>query len=443
MSDQQYNQHPVSHGTNPPRRGTRFKDDPNDAPAPRPQSADTPGSQGAQCTLGVSGTQVQQSGSTRVQKMIPSASSDLSQAARAARGSGATKPQKLSRKNLIILFVVLIVLVCGILFAVSRLTSVFFSHEATTISQELASEPATITVESGDNWHKVAHQLAEARLITDEAIFLNLVKQMDVVNDLKPGVYTVEPTTDLADLIGQFVAGAQTAKVTVPEGKTVAQTAAIVEKATEGGISAEDFLAAAKASRWVDQFPFLADAYDDSLEGYLFPKTYPIAPNMTADQIIETMLKQYEKETKNLTYEAVTSRGLSERDLIIIASLIERESAATEERPTIASVIYNRLDKGMNLQLCASVVYAMGSGSVDHVTLEDLKIDSPYNTYQTKGLPPGPICSPSLSSLEAAANPESTSYLFYVAKGDGTHSFTDDYSQFTSDKADYWNLKNR
>ena len=149
------------------------------------------------------------------------------------------------------------------------------------------------------------------------------------------------------------------------------------------------------------------------------------------------MLDQYEVETEGLGLEE-GANGLTAQEIMSLASLIERETAVADERPLVASVIYNRLDQGMPLQIDAAIVYARGGGS-DPVTYDDLEIDSPYNIYKNTGLTPGPICSPSVSSIEAALNPADTSYLYYVLspEGDGTHNFSETYDEFLKNSEAY------
>ena len=157
----------------------------------------------------------------------------------------------------------------------------------------------------------------------------------------------------------------------------------------------------------------------------------------TADDIIRKLLDQFVSETASLDLDK-GANGLSAQQIVTMASLIERETAVDSERPTVASVIYNRLEVDMPLQIDAAIVYARGGGS-QAVTYSDLEIDSPYNVYKNYGLTPGPICSPSISSIKAALNPDKTDYLYYVASaaGDGTHKFSSDYEQFEKDSQEY------
>ena len=160
------------------------------------------------------------------------------------------------------------------------------------------------------------------------------------------------------------------------------------------------------------------------MEGFLFPKTYEIADSATADSMIRMMLDQYRKETESLDFSYPEKAGLNEYETVILASIIEREAAA-ENRATVASVFYNRLDEGMRLQSDATVAYLIDGDPKP----EDLEIDSPYNTYLVDGLPVGPICSPSLESLKAACDPEKTEYLYFYFTADGKYSFSKTYDE--------------
>lgn len=328
--------------------------------------------------------------------------------------------------------------------AVSAITLWSCTHKSLFFADQEGNKPAAGTVVSFEvktdsGWKLVAMDLKAQGLIDDTSDFIEAVKSQGLEQQLKPGVFNLT-VGQTPDEIAQILSHESNSLLHIPEGLTVKQTAEAVAK--KSSITVDDFMNQAKASLYVNDFPFLKDAYNDSLEGYLFPKSYNLPPDATADTVIRMMLKQYAEETKGLSSEAADSRGLTHNDVVIIASLIERETARDDERARIASVIYNRLDIKMKLQLCPTVIYALG-GKTDPLTYDDLKVDSPYNTYKIDGLPPGPICSPSLKSLRAAADPETTDYLFYVSKGDGTHLFTKDYSQFEEGKAEYWNMQGR
>ena len=155
-----------------------------------------------------------------------------------------------------------------------------------------------------------------------------------------------------------------------------------------------------------------------SLEGFLFPATYDLTKGMTARQLVDAQLKAYSDNVAGIDYSYARSKKLTRYDVLIIASLIEREVQVPAERQLVAGVIYNRLRSGMRLDIDATVQYAVGSWKSE-LTQSDLEDDSPYNTRRFKGLPPGPICNPGLDSINAAGHPKGD-YLFYVARNDGT-----------------------
>jgi UPF0755 protein len=219
----------------------------------------------------------------------------------------------------------------------------------------------------------------------------------------------------------------ETFTVTLPEGLTLKQTATSVGEATEGHISAKEFEAATREGGY--NYSFLADA-NGNLEGFLFPKTYDFTSRTPARRAVNKLLKQFQIETENLEWSRTQSLGVSEYQVVIIASLIEKEAKLPEDRPLIASVIYNRLKRNMKLGIDATVQYALGEWKSE-LSNKDLEVDSPYNTYKIVGLPPAPICNPGFESIRAALYPASTGYIYYILTGsDGKHSFTADYNEF-------------
>lgn len=156
-----------------------------------------------------------------------------------------------------------------------------------------------------------------------------------------------------------------------------------------------------------------------SLEGFLFPATYPVDPAKPVQDLVDYQVSTYEQRTATIDYSAARRKNLSEYDVLIIASLVEREASTFRERRLVAGVIENRLRARMRLDIDATVQYAVGSWKAE-ITKADLDIDSPYNTRKFPGLPPGPICNPGLDSIRAAANPLPSKYLYYVSRNDGT-----------------------
>lgn len=219
----------------------------------------------------------------------------------------------------------------------------------------------------------------------------------------------------------------QTYKILLPEGLTLKQTGEKVVESTEGNISAGEFQTAVKAGGYL--YSFLKDA-NGNLEGFLFPKTYEVTSRTSARSVVNMLLKQFQVETEHLEWSRAQSLGVTPYQVVIIASLIEKEAKVPEDRPLIASVIYNRLKMKMKLGIDATVQYALGKWK-PVLTNKDLQVDSPYNTYRIPGLPPAPICNPGFESIRAALYPASTNYIYYILTGaDGKHSFTADYQEF-------------
>ena len=336
-----------------------------------------------------------------------------------------------SRAPFFALALVALALVIGIVVVVVPALTAGSGEEE---SQEVvAGNTVTITIPEGAGASVVADALYDAGAIANRSEFLSEVRRTNAEASLKSGTYEIVTGTDQSDIISMLTTGPVMAvNFTIPEGYTLAQIASVVEEAS--GIPAADFLAQAKASNYVADFPFLADVTDDSLEGYLFPKTYgfPTA-DVSADEIIRAMLSQFQTEVSGIDFDAAIAQiqerygvTVNEDDIVTMASIIEREAASDDQRADIASVFYNRLESGMLLQSDATLVYSLGRD----VTADDLKVDDPYNTYTREGLTPTPICSPGLPSIQAAANPSETSYLYFYITPD-TATFSETYDEHT------------
>lgn len=321
----------------------------------------------------------------------------------------------------------------GLLLLVAVLGIVYLIYTTAISGEEAGGGPVTITVIEGNTLSDVADKLKAAGVIRSATGFKLEARLEGFGTQIKPGEYEFRPGTSSGEIMSRLTAGAPvpTFDVTVPEGLTLGQTARRV--AAQSDIREDEFTAAARKTDY--GYAFLNDTSIRTTEGFLFPKKYEFVEGATASQVVSRMLEQYFIETQSLDYAAARRElGLSEYELVVVASLIEREAANAGERPKVASVIYNRLEEGMPLQIDATIQYARGEPK-EKLSLEDLEIDSPYNTYENEGLPPGPICSPSLNSLRAALQPAETGYLYYVLEKDGKkHYFTDDYDKFLAAK---------
>lgn len=289
--------------------------------------------------------------------------------------------------------------------------------------------PAQVEVVKGDTLSTVATKLEEAGVIGSAFVFKVEARVDGRDTAVKTGRYTFQPGADTDEILSKLTAGESvpTIAVTVPEGLTLSETADTVADGT--GIPAGKFEAAARRTDY--GYAFLKDAKAQTTEGYLFPRRYDFEKGVTAPQVVDRLLAQYLIETETLDLAGARDRlGLTEHELVTVASLIEKESANAEERPVIASVIYNRLRKDMPLQIDATIQYALKRPK-ENLSYSDLEIRSPYNTYKNEGLPPGPICSPSLQSIQAALEPAETNHLYYVLNASGEeHFFTNDYDAF-------------
>lgn len=348
-----------------------------------------------------------------------------------ARG-GARPPKKGSSVPVVIGVLIAIAVVAGAaLFLFPRI----FGGDSANIE---AGQQVSITIPEGSSGDAIATILVENHIIADSGEYYAAVKKLNAEMSLKPGDYQFETLQDPLSVVKQLVAGPnlEGVKLTVPEGKTVEQTAQLVEDAY--GISADEFISQAKASAYAGDYPFLADAGNDSLEGFLYPKTYTFAGTPTADEVIRAMLDQYQLDVVDAfdfdagraAISATYGIELSDYELLTLASIVEREGLNADQRAHVASVFLNRLaGKGdfagrPYLQSDATLMYETGGA----VTAEDIQgIDSPYNSYQNAGLPPTPICSPSSEAILATLEPtDSDDLYFYITQDEEYFSQTYD-----------------
>jgi UPF0755 protein len=296
--------------------------------------------------------------------------------------------------------------------------------------------PIQLKIPSGSSTRDIAALLAEAGVVKNANRFSLRTRLSHADDKLQPGVYDLSTGMSDDEVMEQLTAGpvVEYQTVTIPEGFRIEQIADRVCGQT--GISRKKFLALARrgASKFADGHPYLADAYRGSLEGYLFPKTYRIRKGMTAKQVIEMMLDQFDRETADLDYARAGRLGLSPREVVVMASMIERECKLDDERSLVSAVIYNRLGAGRRLKIDATIEYVL-PGNRFRLTNRDLYTKSPYNTYLHAGLPPGPISNPGLKSLEAAAAPADSAFTYYVLTGkDGSHTFATNLADFLAAK---------
>ena len=278
-----------------------------------------------------------------------------------------------------------------------------------------------VEIPSGRGPSSIGKSLADAGVVRSSGVFRIALWLRGSGRRLQAGEYRFDRPMTAAEVVDKLAKGdVHVRAVTFREGLTVREMAAVFESSGFG--RAADFIAASKnASLIRDLDPAAPD-----LEGYLFPDTYTLPRNVTASQLIERMVGRFQKAVPEKLRQEATARGLSIRQLVTLASLVEKETAKPEERPIVAGVYTNRLKIGMGLQCDPTVIYAlMLAGRYDgNIRKGDLQIDSPYNTYRYAGLPPGPIAAPGEASLQAAANPADVPYLYFVSRNDGSHVFS-------------------
>jgi UPF0755 protein len=308
-----------------------------------------------------------------------------------------------------------------------------------------ASSPRTLLIATGTSPSKVAELLEREGLIHNARIFTYYLKYKQQGSRFQAGSYELAPGMTIDTIIDTLNKGLiikeQGIKLTVPEGYTVKQIAEKVNQ--QFGVDANEFLVAAeqhtgfKASVF-SQIPDQPQLRN-RLEGYLFPETYEWRADIKVEDMIDKMMLELDNKLASLPsnwQQTMEARGQSLHQMLTIASLIEREAVLDEERPIISGIIQNRLQKKMELQIDATVQYLFDKPK-DRLFEKDLQVDSPYNTYNHKGLPPGPIASPSLASIKAAIFPVESPYFFYVTKKDGTkaHYFAETYDQHQKNNA--------
>jgi UPF0755 protein len=293
-----------------------------------------------------------------------------------------------------------------------------------------------VTIPLGSGTLAIASQLKEEGLIRNETLFRLKSKLDGLDGEYKAGTYLFTRSMSMRQIMDDLTEGtkAETERFTIPEGLTAVQTAEMLAEA--GLVDATDFLTEAATGDF-SAYRFLEGAAGD-LEGYLYPETYEVYANATTRDVIDRMLSHFDKLFTEECYSKAEAMGLTVNEVVTIASLIERETRVPEERALVASVIRNRLEKGMPLQIDATVQYALGEQK-ERLSYADLEIDSPYNTYKIDGLPPGPICSPRIECIEAVLNPANTDDLYYVLRPelDGRHNFTKSYEEFLKFKDAY------
>lgn len=317
------------------------------------------------------------------------------------------------------------------------------------------SNPVELEIQPGDTTTQIATRLRAAGLIRQPVFFTALVRYQGLDGELQAGRYILSPDMTVSDiLIALQNSRVSEVQVTIPEGLRLEEIAALVEAADLDFIDEATFLATVRrGSAFKDNY-FLLNSLpaDASLEGYLFPDTYRIAATASVTEVVDLMLKRFDEQYGTIEKD-VRVPDVTVHEIVTMASIVQREAALASEMPLIAAVFWNRLNPdnfdeggGGKLQADPTVQYALGYSQAEEtwwrkdLTLADLQVTSPYNTRQNVGLPPGPITSPGIDALRAAAQPdESADYLYFVAScaKDGTHNFAATFAEFQEYEAQF------
>ena len=316
---------------------------------------------------------------------------------------------KILKIFLFVLFVSVLIIAIG-----------FYAHEEMLPPETF--KPIKVTVPENSTVQQIAEIAYENNLIKNKTFFVLLSKYYKIDKDLKSGIYTFDKKMDLREVLLKFTEGGipPYVKVTIPEGYTLRE---IEEAFIKNKIcSKEDF---EREISNIDKYrDYIFDGVD-TLEGFLYPDTY-FFEREKVEKDIKMMLENFKSKCSSLFKDY--KGNLSNYEILILASIVEKEAQVDDERKIIASVFINRLKLGMKLQADPTLKYVLPDAGYT-LTSKELEIDSPYNTYKYTGLPPTPICNPSVKSIEAVIHPAKTDFLYFVAKGDGTHLFAETYNE--------------
>jgi len=287
-------------------------------------------------------------------------------------------------------------------------------------------QPALFEVEKGKGMAAVARGLEEAGLIRRRETFLGAYYLFHYPRGPKSGEYRFASPVRMQALLEALTAGrVYLHPVTVPEGLTGMEIASLLEE--KRVLNSEEFLSAFSRTELISSW----DPGAGDLEGYLFPETYHFTKNTEAHEAAARMVGQFKSVFDAGRRRRAEEMGWSVRDIVIMASLIEKETSLPEERELVSAVFHNRLKIGMKLDCDPTIIYALKKerGFDGDLKYRDLRLDSPYNTYRYPGLPPGPICNPGREALEAALYPAPEPFLYFVSKNDGSHHFSLSYRE--------------
>lgn len=328
-------------------------------------------------------------------------------------------------KKLLVIIIVLAVIVGG--------TLIFYSYVAGPIDKNNTTS-TFVTIDNGSSTGEIGNQLKEKGLIRNESIFKLKSRIGNYDGNYIAGTYKFNKAMSMKEMMDFIKEGKTAGKVfQVIEGKTIDKVAEQLEK--EGIINKKEFYYEVEHGDFDYKFMKYLPKGPTRLEGFLFPNTYEVAENATAHQVVDIMLKGFDNTVTEEYYEEAKKQGKTIFEVVTMASIVEREASKSEEKPKVASVIENRLKVDMPLQMDSIISYIKKEDKI-RATYSDIEVDSAYNPYKNKGLPPGPICAPGIEAIDAALNPAETDYLYFVASPnlDGTNVYSETYADFLKDR---------
>jgi len=300
------------------------------------------------------------------------------------------------------------------------------TNSASTVADQVADQTVQLQIPPGSTAAEIGETLESVGLIRSLTAW-NLWTRWQTLQDrggsFQAGTYELSPTNSLPQIASQIWSGQVVeGSFTIPEGWSIRQMAALFEE--QDFFTADEFIAATQQIPR-DRYPWLPEGISQ-LEGFLYPDTYEVAGEVTPETIVDQMLTRFEQVALPVYEQQQANTPYTFLEWVTLSSIVEREAVVTEERPLIASVFARRLREDIPLGADPTVEYALGVQQTEDqtLTLDQVNTPSPYNTYINAGLPPAPIASPGLSSLEVSLNPPDTEYLYFVARYDGTHVFS-------------------
>jgi UPF0755 protein len=296
------------------------------------------------------------------------------------------------------------------------------------VSQATANknDEVILQVERGMTGEQIGQLLYEKGLFPSSAAFRIYARIYGLENSFQAGEYAFTKAMPISQMVSMMAQGQTSSRqLTIPEGYTVDQIAQLIAQKQIGNAKAFKEL----AQNYVP-YDYMMPTTDVTykLEGFLFPSTYQVSRQVTAQQLIDMMTAQFQERFTPLMHMRAEEEGLSVREVIILASLVEKEAQKAGDRPVIAGVFLNRLKQSMPLQSCATIQYILGYPK-EELSVQDTELPSVYNTYLHKGLPPGPIANPGMAAIMAVLYPKATDYLYFVADKQGAHHFSRTYEE--------------